>query len=325
MSIPVEFICPISKKLMSDPVVALDGYTYDRTSIIKANYIVSPYTAEVLSKKNLLPNKVLKDTITNYYKKEKENKLMSDPSSYEREKLIQFWESSARTKDEDIVKRINRETQSYLKSEKSIIEKQQITLSKQQIFVRLFDQRWCTSLLSKFKFSDSVDFFISLDINNMFIYYKILLDDYVWIKKFVYGSDGSIPLVDYIFDNYIKGFKNKEMIPADLQIINQTREYYYQNSEPFIKTYSKSVYMDELNKLRRVKLKTFINAKTFLKLDYDPLEEFRNLSDNNQKNEEGLYIKDCNSKYFNELVKLAKIYIDVIETIFPEISLKYHE
>ena len=49
--IPKAFICPISKKIMEDPVMTSDGYTFDRNSIEawwKKGNITNPMTTAEL-------------------------------------------------------------------------------------------------------------------------------------------------------------------------------------------------------------------------------------------------------------------------------------
>jgi len=62
------FICPLSKKELTDPVVASDGYTYERSAIeayLKEGKTISPITGDELSDKSLIPNKTLKSLIQN--------------------------------------------------------------------------------------------------------------------------------------------------------------------------------------------------------------------------------------------------------------------
>ena len=42
--IPDEFLCPITKNIMSDPVICQDGYTYERLAIMSINNSLSPMT-----------------------------------------------------------------------------------------------------------------------------------------------------------------------------------------------------------------------------------------------------------------------------------------
>lgn len=62
------FICPLSKKPLQDPVVAADGYTYER-SVIEEYFTSgkkeSPITGEELTDQTLIPNKTLKSLILN--------------------------------------------------------------------------------------------------------------------------------------------------------------------------------------------------------------------------------------------------------------------
>ncbi|CAI5465475.1 unnamed protein product, partial [Closterium sp. Yama58-4] len=60
-----QFICPISKEIMRDPVVAADGFTYEREHIARwmATSGVSPSTGQQLQHTCLTPNNVLKSLI----------------------------------------------------------------------------------------------------------------------------------------------------------------------------------------------------------------------------------------------------------------------
>ena len=63
---PVEYLCPISTTLMADPVIAADGFSYERANIegwirsMKRNglFFRSPTTDEPLEHVNLIPNQV---------------------------------------------------------------------------------------------------------------------------------------------------------------------------------------------------------------------------------------------------------------------------
>ena len=65
------FMCPISYNEMSNPVIAMDGHTYERSSIerwfaesdrLPAEGVISPMTGEVIGRM-LLPNYTLKKAI----------------------------------------------------------------------------------------------------------------------------------------------------------------------------------------------------------------------------------------------------------------------
>ncbi|KAK3740469.1 hypothetical protein RRG08_000456 [Elysia crispata] len=59
---PEEFLCPITQELMRDPVIAADGYTYDRPAIVSwmQREQRSPLTNLELSSTQLTPNRTLK-------------------------------------------------------------------------------------------------------------------------------------------------------------------------------------------------------------------------------------------------------------------------
>ena len=63
-----DFLCSISQEIMQDPVIASDGYTYDRKSIEEwlRNNEKSPMTLLKLESKNLIPNRSLKSAIESW-------------------------------------------------------------------------------------------------------------------------------------------------------------------------------------------------------------------------------------------------------------------
>ena len=63
-----NFICPITTDLMVDPVICVDGQTYDRPAIERwfETHDTSPLTGASLSSKNLIPNISLKQIISEY-------------------------------------------------------------------------------------------------------------------------------------------------------------------------------------------------------------------------------------------------------------------
>ncbi|GMH90904.1 hypothetical protein TL16_g11903 [Triparma laevis f. inornata] len=62
MKLRDEFLCPITRLLITDPVIASDGHTYDRTAIERwlKTHSNSPKTGETLKTKDLTPNITLK-------------------------------------------------------------------------------------------------------------------------------------------------------------------------------------------------------------------------------------------------------------------------
>lgn len=66
---PPEFKCPIAQELFHDPVVALDGHSYERSEIerwFQKGKRTSPMTNEVLPEMKLIPNLVLKRLIKDH-------------------------------------------------------------------------------------------------------------------------------------------------------------------------------------------------------------------------------------------------------------------
>ena len=65
---PDCFVCPITKKIMEDPVVTIDGHTYEREAIEQwlEDKDTSPFTKLELSSKTLIPNHTLRNCIDEY-------------------------------------------------------------------------------------------------------------------------------------------------------------------------------------------------------------------------------------------------------------------
>ena len=65
----LHFLCPLSKKLMRDPVIALDGHCYERRAIATylLNHSTSPVSGQALSSKLLIPNLGLQAQIRKFY------------------------------------------------------------------------------------------------------------------------------------------------------------------------------------------------------------------------------------------------------------------
>lgn len=65
MDIPEEFVCPISYEIMQDPVIASDGQTYDRTSIVEwlKTRQISPLTNLPITTAGLVSNFALRAAI----------------------------------------------------------------------------------------------------------------------------------------------------------------------------------------------------------------------------------------------------------------------
>mmetsp|Transcript_33956 Transcript_33956/g.52922 ORF Transcript_33956/g.52922 Transcript_33956/m.52922 type:complete len:117 (-) Transcript_33956:1492-1842(-) len=70
-TVPNEYLCPISMDFMKDPVLAMDGHSYERASI--ENWLKrsqkSPKTNALLPSKMLIANHALKSMILEWLEK----------------------------------------------------------------------------------------------------------------------------------------------------------------------------------------------------------------------------------------------------------------
>ena len=73
-TIPTEFYCPITLDIMKEPVIGLDGHTYEKIEIIhwlNNNNNKSPMTRQYMDIGSLIPNYALKSQIESYIQKNK--------------------------------------------------------------------------------------------------------------------------------------------------------------------------------------------------------------------------------------------------------------
>ena len=67
--LPDEFLCPISQMVMTDPVIADDGHTYERSFILewlRPGRMRSPITNLMLPSRTVRPNIALRSTISSW-------------------------------------------------------------------------------------------------------------------------------------------------------------------------------------------------------------------------------------------------------------------
>ena len=72
-TIPPDYICPITQELMRDPVIALDGHSYERDAILQwfgRGTTKSPLTGVVLGSRHISRNHTLRKAIENFLTKE---------------------------------------------------------------------------------------------------------------------------------------------------------------------------------------------------------------------------------------------------------------
>lgn len=90
---PNEFYCPISHHLMSNPVVAADGFSYEceKISVWFSSKLVSPVTGKKMSSSMLTPNNALRKLIRDFVdeRKNEEKKKKAGPSDLSEESKSQ--------------------------------------------------------------------------------------------------------------------------------------------------------------------------------------------------------------------------------------------
>ncbi|KAK3746970.1 hypothetical protein QZH41_002523 [Actinostola sp. cb2023] len=69
-NIPDEYLCPISREVMIDPVIASDGFSYERNAIeswLRSGRLTSPMSNAPLRNSTLTPNRMLKNLINRHF------------------------------------------------------------------------------------------------------------------------------------------------------------------------------------------------------------------------------------------------------------------
>eukprot|EP00879_Flechtneria_rotunda_P024242 GHRR01025690.1.p1 GENE.GHRR01025690.1~~GHRR01025690.1.p1 ORF type:complete len:195 (+),score=62.61 GHRR01025690.1:196-780(+) len=67
--LPSLFLCPLSRRVLKDPVVACDGFTYDRRAVqefFESGQRISPLTKQPLRSTATLPNHVIKCAVNEW-------------------------------------------------------------------------------------------------------------------------------------------------------------------------------------------------------------------------------------------------------------------
>ncbi|ETO36773.1 hypothetical protein RFI_00290, partial [Reticulomyxa filosa] len=71
-AIPKEYLCPLSNSIMSDPVIALNGITYDRSSIMNQYQSIPNYSSLFIGGNlRIFPDYGLKQNIQHFLKSSK--------------------------------------------------------------------------------------------------------------------------------------------------------------------------------------------------------------------------------------------------------------
>lgn len=88
LTTPPDYLCPISYEIMEDPVICVDGNSYERCAIEEwfKNHNTSPLTGLVLSSIVLIPNRTLKRAIIQFQQRlnlESSVSLQFQPNPYE--------------------------------------------------------------------------------------------------------------------------------------------------------------------------------------------------------------------------------------------------
>ncbi|KAF9603935.1 hypothetical protein IFM89_039155 [Coptis chinensis] len=119
LSVPHEFLCPITLEIMTDPAIVASGQTYERESILKwfeANHRTCPKTRQILAHLSLAPNFALKNLILRWCEKNKLELPKKDSGSAEAD-------SSSREHEEKITALVRDLSFSHLDVQRKAVRK----------------------------------------------------------------------------------------------------------------------------------------------------------------------------------------------------------
>ncbi|XP_022895384.1 U-box domain-containing protein 15-like [Olea europaea var. sylvestris] len=109
ITIPDEFLCPITLEIMKDPVIVATGQTYERPSIehwLDAGHTTCPKTGQILTHLSVAPNFALKNLILQWCEKnnfqlpQEMGEIEESPSSDDRNILLSVEKLSSSKLDE---------------------------------------------------------------------------------------------------------------------------------------------------------------------------------------------------------------------------------
>ena len=79
VQVPRHYICPITHEAMAQPVVAMDGFSYEKAAILQwlkqSSQCKSPMTGEPMVDGRITPNHVLHSMIREFYDKHRDDSL----------------------------------------------------------------------------------------------------------------------------------------------------------------------------------------------------------------------------------------------------------
>jgi hypothetical protein len=90
--IPDEIICPYTFKIMIDPIICDDGFTYEKSAILQLRNSISPMTQQPLDKTNMISNHIIKERIIKYNQKlqEEYKRIQQEKNILKKYKRIKY-------------------------------------------------------------------------------------------------------------------------------------------------------------------------------------------------------------------------------------------
>jgi hypothetical protein len=245
-NIPEEYLCPINLEIMNDPVICNDGYTYERSAILRISNCISPITRQKIDLHNLIPNRNLKNSIERY--KVTENKQtvnMSKLEMFEYEQKIKRQEMLDRLKREKIEKdKRDKEELERKKIERHIEMEENLQLNRIinmfntqsngvfnyggiKIYINGMNQWENTSyeLISKgqqkYQFTtDMIKYIKNISRTTLTEKYDKLMSDYLFVNKYVIGEDSN-PFIEFVFDEFVE---NNSYLEGELNHIEEIQK-----------------------------------------------------------------------------------------------------
>jgi hypothetical protein len=249
---PDEFKCPITLEIMVDPVLCDDGYTYERSAIMSMRKSISPMTRQPIDKSKIIPNRALKNAILRFKEStgvsgitiQPKNNLMSQIITsrmsaldiFERKQkdieISRREQIDKERREKERLKQIEKERQEKIRQEDIQLQRAvnmfnaedvpSFIIGKEVIHYSTADNDRSGQTYPSWTCNSEQQYIFDLnmfrqiknyDMDELFTLYKQIIDDYTWIKKYMFSPEDpeGRAYIDYYFDNYesnIKEFTN---------------------------------------------------------------------------------------------------------------------
>lgn len=225
--IPEQFLCPITLEIMKDPVICSDGHTYEREAIISLKKPISPLTNQPINLKTIIPNRIIKELISNYLmelEKKKSNPITNTYNNFiDDEELYRFGILQRENRDMDIDEDIDPDEELYRLGILRRDKKKQISTNPQEIKIKSIEEIFTS--IGQIKKDIETYFMEYIDKKVLSLYLKPMLNNDIDYIEWLYNEKTPIHKSLYLFTILNKLDKSTQWmmdknLPLDEMTIN---------------------------------------------------------------------------------------------------------